>query len=135
LFLWLPPEAAWTWLAILHVVFGGLGMCAFLWDQRRDTAAAASGAVVFALSGFMLQRVLAGHMNLVMPTAWAPWVLLHAARAARGERRAAAWLGLCAGFGLLAGHAQVWFYVGPLVIAFAVMETARAKKWSVAPPR
>jgi hypothetical protein len=135
LFLALPPETAWTWLAILHVVLGGLGMYAFLWDDRRDAAAAACGAVVFALSGFMLQRVLAGHMNLVMPTAWAPWVLFAVARTIRGTRRAAAALGLCAGVGLLAGHAQVWFYVGPLVVAFAAMETTRAKAWRAAAPR
>jgi hypothetical protein len=134
LFLVLPPEAAWTWLAILHVVFGGLGMYAFLWDDRRDAAAAACGAVVFALSGFMLQRILAGHMNLVIPTAWAPWVLLAAARTARGEPRAAAWLGLAAGFGLLAGHAQIWFYVAPLVAAFAVMEAARRRRIRAAAP-
>jgi hypothetical protein len=135
LFMVLPPEAAWTWLAILHVVFGALGMYAFLWDDRRDAAAAACGAIVFALSGFMLQRILAGHMNLVMPMAWAPWVLLAATRTARGEPRAAAWLGLATGVGLLAGHVQVWFYVGPLVAAFAVMETTRRRAWRAAAPR
>ncbi len=135
LFLALPPECAWTWLAILHVVFGALGMYAFLWDGRRDSAAAASGAVVFALSEFMLQRIVAGHLNLVMPMSWAPWLLLHAARTARGVPRAAAWLGLCAGIGLLSGHAQVWFYVGPLVAAYAAVETTRNRAGRAAVPR
>jgi hypothetical protein len=134
LFMVLPPEAAWTWLAILHIVFGALGMYAFLWDDRRDVFAAACGAVVFALSDFMLQRIVAGHVNLVMPMSWAPWVLLAAARTARGERGAAGWLGLCTGLGLLSGHAQVWFYVGPLVAAFAVMDTARRRAWKSAAP-
>jgi len=134
-FLALPTETAWTWLAILHLIFGALGMYAFLWDERRDEFAAASGAVVFALSDFMLQRVVAGHMNIVMPMAWAPWVLLAAARTVRGERGASALLGVCTGVGLVSGHAQVWFYVGPLVAAFAVMETARAGAWRKAPTR
>src|SRR5262245_46609728 len=94
LFLALPPEAAWTWLALLHVVLGALGMYAFLWDERRDVAAAASGAVVLALSNFALGRVLAGHLNILMPFAWTPWVLRAAVRAVRGGRADAAKLGL-----------------------------------------
>lgn len=134
LFMFLPPEAAWTWLSILHIVFGALGVYAFLWDDRRDAAAAACGAMVFALSDFMLQRIVAGHVNIVMPMSWAPWVLLFAARTARGERGAAG-LGLCAGFGLLSGHAQVWFYVGPVVAAYAVVEVVRRGTWRSAGPR
>jgi hypothetical protein len=135
LFLALPPEAAWTWLAIAHAVFGALGMYAFLWRERRDVAAAASGAVVFATSGFVLERVLCGHVNLVMPFAWAPWVMLAAVRVVDGGRGAAAWLGLCAGIGLLAGHVQMWFYVGPLVAALALFETSQRRAWSAATPR
>jgi hypothetical protein len=135
LFLALPPEAAWTWLGIAHVLFGAVGMYAFLWHERRDVAAAASGAVVFATSGFVLGRLLCGHVNLVMPFAWSPWVLLAAARVVHGGRGAWAALGLCAGVGLLAGHVQIWFYVGPLVAAFALVETARLSAWRTATPR
>lgn len=135
LFLVLPPEAAWTWLAIAHAVFGALGMYAFLWRERRDVAAAASGAIVFATSGFVLGRLTCGHLNLVMPLAWAPWVMLAAVRVVDGGRGAAAWLGLCVGAGLLAGHVQTWFYVGPLVAALALYETARGRAWRTATPR
>ena len=125
LFSAIPAEAAWTWIAIAHIVFGGLGMFAFLWDERRDTVAAAAGGLVFALSGFMLGRVLCGHMNLVLPFAWAPWVLRGAMRTVRGEPGAVVWLGICAGIGLIAGHVQVWFYVGPLAAAYAIFEASR----------
>jgi len=135
LFLALPAEAAWTWLAIAHAVFGALGTYAFLWRERRDVAAAASGAVVFATSGFMLGRVSCGHLNLVMPLAWAPWVMLAAVRVVDGRRGAAAWLGLCAGIGLLSGHVQMWFYVGPLVAALALFETSQRRAWRTATPR
>jgi hypothetical protein len=120
LFLALPPEAAWTWLAILHVVFGAAGMYAFLLDERDDAAAAASGAVVFALSNFMLGRIVAGHLNLVMPFAWTPWVLRAAVRTARGDRAAVGWLALCTAAGLLAGHVQIWFYAAPVIAAYAL---------------
>jgi hypothetical protein len=127
LFAILPPEIAWTWLAMLHIVFGALGMYAFLWQERRDATAAASGALVFALSGFVLGRIACGHLNLVMPLAWTPWVLRSTLRVVRGERGAAAGLGLCMGFGLLAGHVQVWFYAIPLVVALAVFESMRRR--------
>lgn len=132
LFLALPPETAWTWLAILHIVFGALGMYAFLWDERRDVAAAASGAIVFALSSFMVGRIAAGHINLVMPFAWTPWVLRAAVRTARGERGAVGWLALCAAAGLLAGHVQIWFYAAPVVIAYAVFTARAAGRLAVA---
>ncbi len=135
LFLVMPTEAAWTWLAILHVVFGGVGMYALVWRARRDVAAAACGAVVFALSGFFLVRVLCGHLNLVMPFAWAPWTLLAALRVVDGASGATAWLGICAGLGLLAGHVQIWFYVAPLVAAAALFETSRRRAWGTAVPR
>lgn len=125
LFLVLPPESAWTWLAVLHIVFGAVGMYAFLWDERRDVAAAASGAIVFALSHFMLSRIVAGHINLVMPFAWTPWVLRAAMRTVRGERGAVGWFALCTAAGLLAGHVQIWFYAAPVVAAYALFE-ARA---------
>ncbi len=132
LFLALPPETAWTWLAILHIVFGALGMYAFLWDERRDVAAAASGAIVFALSAFMIGRIVAGHINLVMPLAWAPWVLRAAVQTARGERRALGWLVLTTSAGMLAGHVQIWFYVAPVVVAYAVMTARAAGRLAVA---
>ena len=126
LFTFLAPEAAWTWLAVLHIAFGAAGMFALLHERRGDAIAAACGAIVFAFSNFMVGRLLAGHINLVMPFAWVPWVLLWAGRAARGEPRAAGWLGLCTGIGLLAGHVQVWFYAAPVIVAFALFEARAA---------
>jgi hypothetical protein len=126
LFVVLPPETAWTWLAILHLVFGAAGMYRFLSDEGRDQAAAASGAVVFGLSHFMIGRLAAGHLNLVMPFAWVPWTLLAVRRVVRGERGAAGTLAICASMGLLAGHVQIWFYAAPVVAAYALMEARAA---------
>ena len=126
LFLVLPPETAWTGLAIAHLVFGGAGMYRFLRAEGRDGAAAASGAVVFAVSHFMVGRIVAGHLNLVMPFAWVPWVLLATRRVVHGERGAVGWLALCAAMGLLAGHVQIWFYAAPVIAAYAVMEAKSA---------
>lgn len=126
LFLVLPPETAWTWLAIAHLVFGAAGMYRFLRAEGRDEAAAASGAVVFALSNFMVGRLFAGHLNLVMPFAWVPWVLLATRRVVHGGYGAIETLTLSAGMGLLAGHVQIWFYAAPVIAAYAVMEAKSA---------
>lgn len=126
LFAALPPEAAWTWLAIGHLVLGAAGMFRFLRAEGRSDAAAAAGAVVFALSHFALARIQAGHLNLVMPFAWLPWVLLAAKRAAAGTPGAVGWLALALAAGLLAGHVQVWFFAAPVVAAYAGCEARRA---------
>jgi hypothetical protein len=125
-FLVLPLEVAWTWLAIVHAAFGAAGIYAYLRDERRDAAAAVSGAVVFAFSGFMLGRIGCGHLNLVMPFAWVPWVLLATRRTIRGDPGSAAWLGICGGLGLLSGHVQVWFYAAPVAAASAFVDLRRA---------
>ena len=126
LFLVLPPETAWTWLSIAHLVFGAVGMFRFLRAEGRDETAAASGAVVFALSHFMVGRIVAGHLNLVMPFAWVPWTLLAARSVVHGERGSAGRLALCAAMGLLAGHVQVWFYAAPVIAVYAVIEARAA---------
>ena len=131
----LPAASAWTWLGIAHIVFAASGVYALVWEERRDAAAAATGAVVLGLSGFMLGRVVCGHLNLVMPVAWVPWLLLLARRTARGVPRSSAWLGVCAGIALLAGHVQVWFYAAPLVGAYALFEAMQAKALRRALPR
>ena len=128
LFAVLPPETAWTWTAVLHLLLGAAGAYALVWKLRRDAAAAATAAVLFALSEFAIGRVIVGHMNLVMPLAWAPWVLVQVLRCVRGERAGVGGLALCLGVGLVSGHVQAWFYLGPLVAAFAVVAVAGATR-------
>ena len=48
-----------------------------------------TGGLIFALSEFMVGRILCGHLNLVMSASWAPWVLLQLARCADGRPGAA----------------------------------------------
>jgi hypothetical protein len=80
----------------------------------------------------MLSRVVAGHVNLVMPFAWTPWVLRAAVRTARGEPGAIGVLALCTGLGLLAGHVQVWFYAAPVIAAYALFEARAAGRLAAA---
>lgn len=121
LFAVLPLGAAWTWTAVLHLAWGGAGMHAYL-RRRMGEHAAGFGATLFLLSEFLIGRTTCGHLNLVLPVCWAPWILRYAEGAVRGHRRAVPILAVCTGMGLLSGHAQVWAYLGPLIAIFALRE-------------
>lgn len=122
LFLVLPLGAAWVWTAAIHAGIGAAGMTAFLRRRGAGDAGAIAGAVLFAVSEHFVGRTACGHLNLVMPLAWVPWVLAAADACVRGERRAVPWLALVSAAGLLSGHVQMWTYLVPLVAAFAATE-------------
>jgi hypothetical protein len=122
LFALLPLGPAFVWTNALHVGFGAAGMTLFLRRRGCDASGAAAGALLFAVSEYFVGRSAYGHVNLVMPVAWAPWVLRFLDGCAKGERRAAPLLALCGAAGLLAGHVQTWVILGPLLLAFAATE-------------
>ncbi len=127
LFVVLPVQAAWTWSAILHMAFGGLGVYLLVRDETRSPLGALTAGLAFALSEFMVGRVLCGHLNLVAPMAWAPWTFLAVTRIVAGSRPAVAWGALCLALGVLAGHVQVWFYMAPALVLFAGHRWYRAR--------
>jgi hypothetical protein len=122
LFAALPLGAAFAWTAALHAGFGAAGMSMFLRRRGCDAAGATAGALLFAVSEYFVGRAVCGHVNLLMPVAWAPWILRFIDGCAKGERRAVPLLALAGGAGLLAGHVQIWIVLGPLVVAFAATE-------------
>ncbi|MCE9635348.1 MAG: YfhO family protein [Planctomycetes bacterium] len=127
LFLVLPFGAAWAWTAAVHAGLGAAGMASFLGRRNCSLQAAVTGAVLFAVSEWFVGRTACGHLNLVLPVAWMPWVLRWIDACVKGERRAVPALAICAAAGLLAGHVQVWFYLGPLAAAFALVESMGAR--------
>ena len=127
LFLWLPASLAWTWTGILHAAFGALGVFHLTRAHGVGREGGVAAGLLFGLSEFMVGRMLCGHLNLVMPLAWAPWVLWQILRAVRGERYAVPALGCTAALGLLAGHVQLWFYLLPLGALLALAEWWRER--------
>ena len=123
----LPIELAYTWGALLHLAFGGTGIHAYLRWRGVRWEAALCGAIIFALSEYMLVKVGTGGVNQIWALAWVPWVLRATDRAATGERGAVPALGLWAGFGLLAGHVQVWMFMGPALALYSVAIVVREK--------
>ncbi len=118
----LPLESAYAWSAILHIAFGGVGVYALLREQGLKPAAAMCGGIVFALSEYTVGRASVGHVNQLWALAWAPWVMRATLRAVAGERGAVGWLGVWSGLGLISGHVQLWFFLGPAIAAYAAVE-------------
>jgi hypothetical protein len=121
LFAVLPADMAWTWSALLHMVLGSVGVHRLVRSETGDDLAAVTAGLIFGLSEFVIGRTLYGHLNLVAPVCWAPWLFVHLSGIAAGRRGAAAWCVACGTLGLLAGHVQVWFYVLPALAAYALV--------------
>lgn len=117
----LPADAAWTWAALLHMVLGAVGVHRLVESETDDELAACTAGVIFGLSEILIGRTLYGHLNIVAPVAWAPWVFLHLRGIAQGRRNATMWCVVCTTLGLLSGHVQVWFYVVPAALVYALV--------------
>jgi hypothetical protein len=132
----LPPALDIKVGIALHLMLAAAGGA---WLARGRTTRLLSsyvGGVVFALSGFMVAHLFAGHRVLVATVAYLPWVAGFLDRFARGQgSRPVAAVGV-AGLMLLCGHYQM-IYAGMLgVLLFLVVDRLVAAPpdgaWSLA---
>ena len=112
---------AWmnTVLVYLHLVWAGIGMIRLVRKLGGQDAAQAIAGLAFSLSGFFVAR--AGFFSIVWAGVWMPWVVLYANRIASPVRQGNEALEkssvlpipliLCAAMMLLAGHAQLSWYI------------------------
>ncbi|MCD4685028.1 MAG: hypothetical protein K8S97_03725, partial [Anaerolineae bacterium] len=109
LWLVLPGSAAMTVIALLHVLWSGLGMWRFTGVLKFTSFGRGVSTLAFALCGYLIARLMS------FPTAnagaWLPWLFWLVHRVLT-QRRAVdiGWLGLGFGLLLLAGHAQTAWY-------------------------
>ncbi len=126
----LPVHVAISWLVGFHLWLAGVGMLLYVRSVRGTWLGALLAAVTFALSGFFLARIWAGHMGMVATNAWLPWMLL---ATVWSVRRGDVWAGLLAGlpFGLalLAGHTTSALYLGLIWLAFAIYLGSDTGRW------
>ena len=74
-YLFLPFNIVWNWLIILHFVFSGISVYAFLRYLRASSLASFVGGVIFMLSGYLLSvHSLLPHL-LAVP--WFPLVIMY----------------------------------------------------------
>ncbi len=116
LFVVMPVETAFGWVAWLHIVLAGLFMFGFL-RQFFSPLSALTGAIAFQLCGFLVAWL--AYLPLICTAVWLPAALWayelgchshpNACTLARLHTYTLASLSL--GMSLLAGHPQIGFYV------------------------
>ena len=132
------PGIAWgyTFLALLHLVWGGLGMSALLRRLGAGGLAQAVGGMAFALCGYFIGRI--EFISMIWVGAWIPWVLRCADEIASPVNLQAGYdkrrwlnLGLLLSIAaqLLAGHAQLTWYTLQFAGVWIAVGAFRAGAW------
>lgn len=124
LYLLIPAEYAMGWIGLLHLVWAGIGMAAYLRRLGVDRLGQGMGMLAFALSTWIVGRF--GFLSITSAYPWLPWLLwaVEGVVAAVPDRctpyRRAALLAGVTAMLLLAGHAQTAFYGLIFAGAYAV---------------
>jgi hypothetical protein len=97
-------------------------------EARVSRPAAVAGAIAYMLSDLFV--VHPGNLNIVATAAWLPLALLCFRRALLSRRgwTWTAWSGIVLGVAALAGHAQMFLYVGMTLGLYALFEIYRGRK-------
>lgn len=118
-----PIEWLMGLIAVLHVLWAGLGMFVFARALGLRPFSAAVSGLSFMLSGYLIARL--SFLSMTAAYAWLPWLLLAVERLVVRRRLAdALLLGLMFGLQLLAGHAQTSFHSGLVLAAYTVFRSA-----------
>lgn len=128
--LWfLPTINSIGWSAIIHTAIAGSGMYLYLQSIDRTNVASLIGAFTFMFSGFMIANVEA--IVLVNTAAWFPWVLLFFERSVRKKSLHEAFFGgIFFALAFLAGHPQLFYFMGIFLLLEAVRRSFLHYKWS-----
>jgi hypothetical protein len=113
LYLIIPAEYAMGLVGMVHLIWAGLGMRAYLRRLGVDRLGQGVGAISFALSGYLVSRF--GFLSITSTVPWLPWLMwavdgVVEAGGKRSLRRAFSLLAGVVAMMLLAGHAQTAFY-------------------------
>lgn len=123
----LPTAHVMGWLGMLHLMWAGLGMLAYLRRLGVDRLGQGVGGLAYGLSGYLVSRF--GFLSITSAAPWLPWLLwaLDGLWQSEGRdlRRRIALLGGIVGLQLLAGHAQTTFYSLALAGLYALWRATR----------
>ncbi len=121
-FLWLAPDVARGWHALLSLVLAGLGMLGFL-ERRVSARAALIGALGVQAGGFAFANL--HYLPKLDAALWLPWCFWALEAALRGgSRRAASGLFAALACSALAGFPPIFFFV---VLASAIFGLAQLR--------
>lgn len=133
-----PAGVAWGYglLAMLHLIWAGLGMAAVLRRLEFGWLAQVIGGLSFGLTGYVVGRL--GFFSMTWAAAWLPWVLFcasdlafpgQARQAVRPGLRFSPRLALSIAMLLLAGHAQLAWYTLLLAAAWVAWGALGVGGW------
>ena len=80
----LPPALTFNIIFLLHLAFAGLGAFFLARDEGIPPPGALLAGIAFGGLPKLVAHISAGHLTLVLAVAWTPWLMLSAAKAARG---------------------------------------------------
>lgn len=119
IFCLLAPWLAWTWTVALHL--GLAGLFSWLWLRRgiRTSACGAlGGALVYGLSGFIMNHLYGGHVSLICAYPWIPCVLWRLERLLREKSRCRiALLAISFSLLILPGYPMFVFFTAIVLLA------------------
>lgn len=114
-----------TW-ALVHLLFGGLGVAWLLGRWGLPPPARLLGALIWILSPTVTSWVVHGHGSKLGAAMYLPWILGAALLVlAGGGRRAVALLALLLGLQIVRGHVQITYYTLLAMGALALWHTLR----------
>lgn len=128
LYLVIPTPQAMGWVGMLHLVWAGLGLAAYLRRLGADRLGQGVGALAYGLSAWIVGRF--GFLSIISAYAWLPWLLwvvegvvVSGSDWGGSQTRPYKWaaaLAIVTAMLLLAGHAQTAFYGLVFAGAYAV---------------
>jgi hypothetical protein len=106
-----PPDIAYVYSTLLHVVLGLGFMYLFMRSLAVHPAGCFFSALVFMFNGFFMGHLYAGHLSFVQNYIWIPLILFFLKRVVeRGSLCDATRAGVSLGFQVLGGFPQIAFY-------------------------
>jgi len=125
LFLWLAPDVAGGWHALLSLFLAGLGAWLFLARRGLSAAACAFGALATQAGGFGLANL--HYVMKVDAALWLSWSLWALEGISQGRRAAGPVLSITTALSFLAGFAPIAFLSLGLAGAWLLTKPHRAR--------
>ena len=112
------PSLAIQWYHVSHLLFGAMGMCLFLRENKLRLQACIAGMIVFIFSAFPSLHIIHGAMGYVYM--WLPLELFFAKKVIEGSRpgRNYIYLILAVWISFLAGFPQCVLYNAYFMVAY-----------------
>jgi hypothetical protein len=142
LFAWVGGVNWMAWahglLVILHLFWAGLGMVRLTRRMGLGLLAQCIAGLAFSMGGYLVAR--AGFFSMIWTAAWMPWVILYTSGISAPikmdvtQRGRAGWLplALVTAMMLLAGHAQLSWYILIFATLWAGVGLIQQKTWMFA---